>query len=204
LGKIFFSPLMFTGIIEEVGRVSEISLRAGNKILTIQSSLTKEMKLGDSIAVEGCCLTVTDIRENTFLVEATKETLSKTTLKDLKRGDFCNLERAIAARNRFGGHFVQGHIDEVGRIIKITRSGRNFLFEIKISPKNLSHIVEKGSIALSGISLTVSNIRGNHFQVVIIPYTYENTTLKYRRVGDAVNIEYDILGKYVRKTEKYE
>jgi riboflavin synthase len=189
---------MFTGIIEEVGRISNVSFRAGNRILTIQSSLTKDMKLGDSIAVEGCCLTVIGIKDNTFLVEVTKETLSKTTLKDLKKGDFCNLERAIIAGDRFGGHFVQGHVDEVGRIIKITRSGRNFLLEIKIGTKDRSNIVEKGSIAVSGISLTVSQIRGNHFQAVIIPYTYENTTLKYRRVGDRVNIEYDILGKYAK------
>ncbi|MEO0117125.1 MAG: riboflavin synthase [candidate division WOR-3 bacterium] len=188
---------MFTGIIEEVGRVLEISFKSGNKIFTIQSSFAPELKIGDSVAVEGCCLTVIGNKDNNFQVEATKETLNQTTLKDLKRGDFINLERAIMVGSRLGGHFVQGHIDEIGKIIKILREGRNFLFEIRV--KNNQFLVEKGSVAVSGISLTVYGIKGNIFQVMIIPHTYENTTLKYKRVGSEVNVEYDILGKYAKR-----
>lgn len=188
---------MFTGIIEEVGRVSDISSKSGNKVFTIQSSFASELKIGDSVALEGCCLTVIGNKGNGFQVEATKETLNQTTLKDLKKGDFVNLERAITAGGRFGGHFVQGHIDEIGKIVKILRRGRNFLFGIRI--KNGRFLVGKGSIAVSGISLTVYGIKGNILEVLIIPHTYENTTLKFKRVGSGVNLEYDILARYGKR-----
>ncbi len=196
--RIFSSLAMFTGIIEDIGKVTDITLRSGNKILTIKTSL-KDLKESDSIAIEGVCLTVIGIKDDTFKVEVTKETLKQTTLKFLKRGDFCNLERAIPAQGRLHGHFILGHIDEIGRIIKITRSGRNFIFEIRVSDKNLPLLVEKGSIAVSGISLTIQRSKGSIFSTVIIPFTYENTTLKYKRQGSEVNIEYDILCKYALK-----
>ncbi len=190
---------MFTGIIEGIGQIKEILPLGRNRLFSISYPKGWEIKVSDSIAVEGVCLTVTEVKGDNFGVEVSEATLTQTTLKGMRRGDFANLERALLASGRLGGHFVQGHIDEIGRITKINRVGRNFLLTIQVSRRNLFLLTEKGSVAVSGISLTVFKILENTFQVLIIPHTYENTTLRDKRVGSEVNIEYDILGKYCQR-----
>ncbi len=189
---------MFTGLIESVGRIKNIKSKTGNKIFVVSSSLTPELKIGKSVAVDGCCLTVIEKTEKSFETEATTETLKTTTLKYRKISDYVNLERALLPSDRFGGHFVSGHVDEVG-CIKIVKpvSGAK-LFQIEVSKQNQIYLMEKGSIAVDGLSLTINSVKNNLFSVNIIPHTLENTTWKFKRPGDYVNIEYDMLGKFVK------
>ena len=197
---------MFTGLIETVGRIENIKAKAGNRIFVISCGFASELKIGESVAVDGCCLTVTAKTEKSFETEATAETLKTTTLQYEKSGDFVNLERALLPQDRFGGHFVLGHIDEQARIKAIKPISGAKLFQIEVSKKNRDYLVEKGSIAVDGISLTIHSVKHNLFTVNIIPHTYENTTWKYKRPGDYVNVEYDMLGKFVRVylANKYE
>jgi riboflavin synthase len=189
---------MFTGLIETVGRIENIKSRAGNKIFTINADFNSAMKIGESVAIDGCCLTVIEKTDKSFKTEVTAETLKISTLHYCQPGDDVNLERALLPSDRLGGHFVSGHIDEVARIKIIKSVNGAKLFQIEVARKNLDYLVEKGSIAVDGISLTINEVKNNLFTVNIIPHTLDNTTWQYKRPGDYVNIEYDMLGKFVR------
>ena len=187
---------MFTGIIEEVGSVKSI-LSSGLELNA--KKILKDVHLGDSIAVNGVCLTVTSFTKCSFTVDVMPETFRRSSLACLSIGSRVNLERAMAANGRFGGHIVAGHVDDTGSISKIKKEGNAILFTIKASPKLLRYIVEKGSITIDGISLTVAGVSKQDFFVSIIPHTGKETTLLERKVGDIVNLENDIIGKYVEK-----
>ena len=191
---------MFTGLIETVGRVERTLGRQGNRVLTIQSGFAGDLKLGESVAVNGCCLTVTRADKNSFDVEAVAATLEATTLGRFKTGDAVNLERALRAGDRMGGHFVQGHVDEVGKVRRIEQHSGHWTLAIETDRRKSQPLIEKGSVCVDGISLTVASLRLGEFAVNIIPHTWENTNLKNRRPGDRVNIEYDLLVKAVRTT----
>lgn len=191
---------MFTGIVEEVGRVQSIRREPANAVLTIAASkVLEDVHLGDSIAVCGVCLTVTSFTSSAFTADVMHETLNRSSLGALKPGSPVNLERAMPANGRFGGHIVSGHIDGTGRITRIRPDGNAVWYTVSASPSLLRYIVEKGSIAIDGISLTVAQVTGRDFSVSIIPHTQGQTTLSARRVGDTVNLETDCIGKYVEK-----
>jgi riboflavin synthase len=190
---------MFTGLIETVGRVERSLGHQGNRVFTVQAGFAGELKLGESVAVNGCCLTVTRVDKNSFDVEAVAATLEATTLGQLKTGDAVNLERALRAGDRMGGHFVQGHVDEVGKVRRIERHSGYWTLAIETDRRTLRPLVEKGSVCVDGISLTVASVRLGEFSVNIIPHTWENTNLKQRRPGEPVNVEYDLLVKAVRQ-----
>ena len=189
---------MFTGLIEEVGRVRRILPDAGRFALSAKAVL-EGMKIGDSIAVNGVCLTVTDFDGRSFTADVTPETLRRSALGCLRPGDAVNRERPMAANGRFGGHFVSGHIDGIGRIAHRVKEGNSVLIEIEAPPEILSLVVEKGSVAIDGISLTVTAVDSKKFGVSIIPHTGEQTTLLRKKAGDSVNLETDLIGKYVQK-----
>lgn len=189
---------MFTGIIEDIGVIANINKMAGRWEISLKTALPPAtIKEGDSISVDGICLTVTKLSNNTFFVDASLETLRLTTLKEKRTGQKVNLERAMSAENRFGGHLVTGHIDGVGSIIEKKKEGDSTTFVIEVSPPLARYIVGKGSIAIDGISLTVNEQRDNIFTVNIIPYTVSRTTIGEKNLRDAINIETDIIGKYV-------
>jgi riboflavin synthase len=190
---------MFTGLIETVGRIQRAVRRQGNRVFTIQARFAAELKLGESVAVNGCCLTVTRTDKQGFDVEAVATTLAATTLGRLKTGDAVNLERALRAGDRLGGHFVQGHIDEVGKVRRIEQHSGHWTLAVETDRRNAHLLVEKGSVCVDGISLTVASARHGEFAVNIIPHTWENTNLKRRRAGETVNIEYDLLVKAVQQ-----
>ncbi|OGE06385.1 riboflavin synthase subunit alpha [Candidatus Curtissbacteria bacterium RIFCSPLOWO2_02_41_11] len=191
---------MFTGIISHIGKVK--SFQNNQLLVKADRSLIKQVKNGDSVAVNGVCLTVIDKRADLFQVEVMPETLKRTALGGLKSGDIVNLELAMKAADRFAGHIVQGHIDGVATVKSIKQKGNSRLFTFEV-PKQLGrYIVEKGSIAVNGISLTVIDASNKTFTVGIIPYTWRHTMLSSAKVGDRVNIEVDILAKYLEKLEK--
>ncbi len=190
---------MFTGLIETVGRVERVTGRQGNRVFTIQCGFAGELKLGESVAVNGCCLTVTVADKKSFDVEAVAATLEATTLGRLQTGDAVNLERALRAGDRMGGHFVQGHVDEVGKVRRIEQHSGYWVLAVETDRRNSRLLVEKGSVCVNGISLTVASLRPGEFAVNIIPHTLENTNLKQLRPGDRVNIEYDLLVKAVQR-----
>ena len=185
---------MFTGIVEEIGTINNLV----NSVLTIQAEkVLTDIKLGDSIAVNGTCLTVVNFTESKFSVDLAPETLRRTTFGDLNPGDTVNLERALSANDRFGGHMVQGHVDATGRVISIRDEGDSSIFRIS-NPKRLKpYLVEKGFIAIDGISLTIVKALTSSFPLSVIPYTRINTNLRDQRIGGKVNLEVDILAKYV-------
>ena len=191
---------MFTGLVEEVGEVYSLTKRADGLILTVKANkVLEDTKLGDSIAINGVCLTVIKIDSNKLFFEVSNETLKRTNLKTVKQKEKVNLERALKPSDRFGGHIVQGHVDTEGKIKSIINLGKHTLLKVEI-PKDYSLLViEKGSIAIDGISLTINNIENNVISINIIPHTLENTNLKYRKIGDNVNIEFDVFGKYILK-----
>lgn len=194
---------MFTGIIEEVGHINKITRNNMKCKLSIQAlTIMEDIHLGDSIAVNGICLTVTQYSKQLFTVDVMNETWKKTSLRYLKEHSPINLERALRVDGRFGGHIVTGHIDGIGKIQKIQKDGNAFLYQIESIPKILTCIVEKGSITIDGISLTVVSITKTYFIVSIIPHTLTQTILTFKKVGDIVNLETDILGKYVQKIIK--
>ncbi|WP_027415867.1 riboflavin synthase [Aneurinibacillus terranovensis] len=191
---------MFTGIIEEIGYVRRIT--RGDKWCVLEISAAKVLrgvKLGDSIAVNGTCLTVTQYSDHHFSVDVMPETLDKTSLSLLSPGSPVNLERALAAGDRFGGHFVSGHIDGTGTITAKKPYGNAVLFEIEAPEEVLRYILPKGSIAVDGISLTVVSTTDSHFTVSIIPHTVKETLLQYKNQGDIVNLECDMIGKYIER-----
>ena len=191
---------MFTGIIEDVGVVKGLRKSGAISIFTVETELDiKDTKLGDSISVNGVCLTVVEIKDDSFSVEASPETLSRSTLKDTMIHTPVNLERALSVGGRLGGHIVQGHVDGVGKVTKIEKDADNLIIEITPPESVMRYVVDKGSIAVDGISLTVNSIAENSFTINIISHTVEKTTLSKIKVGDEVNIEADIIGKYVEK-----
>jgi riboflavin synthase len=192
---------MFTGIVEDVGRVKGIKTGAKEAILTIEVKKIGawEIRLGDSIAVNGVCLTVTSVGKNTFTVEASHETLRRTNLSKLKVGSKVNLERSLRVGDRLGGHIVNGHVDGLGKVDSMEKRGKSIEVWFSLPPELSRYVVEKGSIAVDGVSLTVNAVNGNRFSVNIIPYTQEATIFSELRPGDQVNIECDIIGKYVEK-----
>ena len=185
---------MFTGIVEEVGIIAKISDTA----MTVQAStITEDLKLGDSIAVNGTCLTVVEFGPTEFSVDLSPETIRRTSLGQLSQGSMVNLERALMASDRMGGHIVQGHVDGTGRVISIKPDGASIVFRIRVPKRLNSYIVEKGFISVDGISLTVVKRGAASFTLSVIPYTLKNTNLIAVSVGDRVNLEADILAKYV-------
>lgn len=191
---------MFTGIVEGKGEIKEIMKGRKSFVLSVLAPFDlSEDKIGDSIAVNGICLTATNIKGNLFCADVSQETLSRTSLSGLGTGSAVNLERALKAGGRFGGHIVTGHIDGTGRLIKKETRGESVYLEISAKEDILRLIVEKGSVAIDGISLTVNSVQKNSFSLNIIPHTLEITTLGNIRTGDEVNIETDIIGKYVEK-----
>ena len=185
---------MFTGIVEEVGIIAKISDTA----MTVQAStITEDLKLGDSIAVNGTCLTVVEFGPTEFSVDLSPETIRRTSLGQLSQGSMVNLERALMASDRMGGHIVQGHVDGTGRVISIKPDGASIVFRIRVPKRLNSYIVEKGFISVDGISLTVVKRGASSFTLAVIPYTLENTNLAVLSEGDQVNLEADILAKYV-------
>lgn len=196
---------MFTGIIEEIGTVAAISNGAKSSRLTLQGSVIfEDMHIGDSVAVNGVCLTVTDMTSNTFTADVMAETLRRSSLGSLTKGSKVNMERAMAANGRFGGHIVSGHIDGTGEIESFVREDNAVWVTIKAPSDILKYIIEKGSIAIDGISLTVAYVDSRCFKVSLIPHTAGNTTLLAKKAGDIVNLENDIVGKYIDKLLHYE
>lgn len=189
---------MFTGIIEEVGKIKNIQGGTNYKLTIGASKILEDIHLGDSIAVNGICLTAIKWDNGSFTVDVMRETLERTSLHRLRAGSFVNLERALAANGRFGGHIVSGHIDGTGEIINIRRDANAVWYKIKTSEKIMEFIIEKGSIAIDGISLTVAKVDRSAFYVSVIPHTLENTILLSKKAGDIVNLENDIVGKYIK------
>jgi riboflavin synthase len=191
---------MFTGIIEQIGRVTAIQRRGDILYLTIspQAALTG-MKVGDSICVSGACLTVTGLSADGFQTDCSPETQERTTLGALKPQDEVNLEQALRVSDRLGGHLVTGHVDGTGDVSGVTKAAGSLIIAIRVHRELASYIVEKGSVAVDGVSLTTNRIAGDEFQVQIIPYTAQHTTLGKKRAGDRVNIEVDLIGKYIKR-----
>lgn len=191
---------MFTGLIEKVGSVAAVNTtKQGSQLKIIAPGLAQETRDGDSLAVNGCCLTVTSRSGDELVFNLLEETMARTNLKELRQNDRVNLERAVAAGDRFGGHLVQGHIDCVARVVSCQKSGADFRLEIEL-PKAFSHyVVCKGSIAVNGISLTVAEVCRESFVVWIIPHTKMHTNLDRLQPGDSMNLEFDILAKYVER-----
>lgn len=189
---------MFTGIIENLGIVKSITKEGSNLRLEIVSSLIEELKVDQSIAHNGVCLTVENINPNSYEVVAVKETMDKTNLGTLKAGEKVNLERCMQMNARLDGHIVQGHVDETATVSNITEENGSWVYSFKLSsPSKL--IVEKGSVCINGTSLTAFNVTNNSFDVTIIPYTYSNTVFHQLTIGQTVNIEFDIVGKYIQR-----
>lgn len=187
---------MFTGIVEEIGIVKAIS---SNKITIECSNILDDIKLGDSIAVNGVCLTVTEFGANYFNADISPETFKITALKELSSGSAINLERALKLSDRLGGHIVSGHIDTIGKIHQISKNNDFYDLKIEFNNEYQKYVVKKGSITINGISLTIAEIKNNIVTIAVIPHTYENTMLKDLKNNDNVNIEFDILAKYVEK-----
>ena len=191
---------MFTGIIESIAKVEDIKNDKGNLQITYKSSIAKELKVDQSVCHDGACLTIIETNGDHYTVDAIAETISRTNLADLKIGDGVNIERSMAVNSRFDGHIVQGHIDEVGVCKSISEDRGSWVFEFEHSGKNIT--VEKGSITVNGVSLTIVKSEETLLSVAIIPYTYNNTNFCELKVGSKVNLEFDILGKYISKLIK--
>lgn len=191
---------MFTGIIEEIGTIRSIRQGSSSALIRIEAEkILRDTKVGDSIAVNGICLTVTETHNGMFTADIMAETLKRSSLGNVSAGSCVNLERAMAADGRFGGHIVTGHADGIGKIIRIRRDDIAVWFTIQTVPEIMHCIVEKGSIAIDGISLTVAETNGDSFSVSVIPHTLKHTTLKDKQTGSPVNLESDIVGKYTAK-----
>lgn len=194
---------MFTGIVEEIGTVKAVQRSGTSSMIRIEAKkVLSDIHLGDSIAVNGVCLTVTDFDGSTFQADVMNETLSRSSLGSLKTGSPVNLERAMSAEGRFGGHIVSGHIDGTGTVSDIRKDGIAVWYTITALPHIMRYIIEKGSIAIDGISLTVAKVTDSSFSVSIIPHTAEQTILSQKNRGDTVNLENDMIGKYVEKLMK--
>ncbi|ASJ21702.1 riboflavin synthase [Brachyspira hampsonii] len=187
---------MFTGIVEEIGIVKSVQ----SKVITIEANkIFDDLHLGDSVAVNGTCLTVSSFYNKIFNADVTQETLNRTNLGSLKNGSRVNLERAMTLSGRFGGHIVSGHIDGVGSIKSMKKDDNAIILTIEVPRQLMKYIVEKGSVAVDGISLTVASLTDNTFSIAVIPHTLKETVLYYKKEGDKVNIENDVIGKYVER-----
>jgi riboflavin synthase len=191
---------MFTGIVEHVGRIASLALNeAGTRLRVDAGKLAASLAVSGSVAVNGCCLTVVEIDGETFAADLSSETLRCTALGTMKAGTRVNLERPLTAGKELGGHFVQGHIDGVGRVSRLAQEGANWWLGVRVPPEVEPYVAAKGSIAIDGISLTVANFADGIVEAAIIPFTYANTNLQTLVRGDAVNLEADILAKYVER-----
>jgi riboflavin synthase len=190
---------MFTGIIETLGTITDLRHERGNLHITVESSIAAELKIDQSVAHNGVCLTVIALADGKHTVTAIEETLSKTSLGHLKTGELVNLERCMQMNARLDGHIVQGHVDQTATCIAFKELDGSWEYTFEYDPANGNVTVEKGSICVNGISLTVVNSQADSFSVAIIPYTFEHTNLQQVRVGSMVNLEFDIIGKYVAR-----
>ncbi|WP_207427458.1 riboflavin synthase [Pedobacter sp. SYSU D00535] len=190
---------MFTGIIETLGKVQFLQSDKGNLHITVTSQISQELKVDQSVAHNGVCLTVVSVSGNTHTVTAIQETLDKSAIGKLKEGDLVNLERCMQMNGRLDGHIVQGHVDQVAECIELEEMDGSWLYTFQYDPSKGNVTVEKGSVCVNGISLTVVNSQEGRFSVAIIPYTYEHTNLQNVKPGTSVNLEFDIIGKYVAR-----
>lgn len=191
---------MFTGIVEGLGKIKRLTMKGADAVLEIESGISLvDVNIGDSIAVSGACLTVTSKTEKTFIADVSAESLSKTTLQHLKSGEKVNLEKSLRVGGFVGGHFVLGHVDGTARILSRTQKSGSLILAVEMDEKLARYIVEKGSVAIDGVSLTVNKLEKGRFYVNMIPHTAAVTALQARKEGDWVNIETDVLGKYVEK-----
>ncbi|MGB6269731.1 MAG: riboflavin synthase [Olleya sp.] len=190
---------MFTGIIETLGTVKQLSTTKGNLDITIESNITSQLKIDQSVAHNGVCLTVVEINNNQYTVTAIKETLEKTNIGDLQINEQVNIERAMKLGDRLDGHIVQGHVDQTAICIEAKETNGSWLYTFEYDPKLNNITIEKGSITVNGVSLTVVNSAKNSFSVAIIPYTFEHTNFKTFKIGTKVNLEFDVIGKYVKR-----
>lgn len=190
---------MFTGIIETMGKVSSLEKEKGNLHITVESSLSNELQIDQSLAHDGVCLTIVDIADGCYTVTAIQETLEKSNLGSLQIGAKVNLERAMKMGDRLDGHIVQGHVDQIGKCLKIEETAGSWIFRFAYDHNTGNITIEKGSITINGVSLTVVDSRESEFSVAIIPYTYEHTNFKSLEVGSKVNLEFDVVGKYLKR-----
>ena len=190
---------MFTGIVEATGTIRKINEDGTNKTFTIEAPFGHEMKINESLSHNGVCLTIIGVDGDTYQVTAVQETLLKTNLGALKVGDIVNLERAMGSGYRFDGHIVQGHVDQTGTVTNIEEVDGSWLFDFEYDPSTGNFLVEKGSICIDGVSLTVFNVKDGSFRVTIIPHTMEVTNFKTYRPGTIVNLEFDVIGKYIKR-----
>lgn len=190
---------MFTGIIEDLGILKKIEKEEGNINLYFKSKLTQELKIDQSLSHNGVCLTVVSVDNDIYKVTAIKETLDKSNLGELKVNSIVNLERAMKSNSRLDGHYVQGHVDQIAKCLSVKETDGSWYYEFEYDNTLNNITIEKGSIAVNGVSLTVVNSKLNGFSVAIIPYTYNNTNFKKIQRGDTVNIEFDMIGKYISK-----
>ncbi|MDR5591316.1 riboflavin synthase [Christiangramia sp. SM2212] len=194
---------MFTGIVEEIGEITGIKKSGSNLDLKVKAIMTPELKIDQSVSHNGVCLTVVSIQDNIYTVTAVKETLEKTNLGNLKEGSLVNLERGMKLGDRLDGHIVQGHVDQTAICKRLTEKDGSWEFTFEYDPEIGNITIEKGSITVNGVSLTVVNSKKNEFSVAIIPYTYEHTTFKNLKNGDLVNLEFDVIGKYVKRISEF-
>lgn len=192
---------MFTGIIEELGEVINLKKDKENLHITVKSNISPELKIDQSLAHNGVCLTVVELDENSHTVTAIQETIDKSSIGQLKIGDKINLERAMRLGARLDGHIVQGHVDQIGKCIDVKELEGSWFYTFEYDEKLNNITIEKGSITVNGVSLTVVNSKNNSFSVAIIPYTYENTNFHKFKINDYVNLEFDVIGKYVAKLQ---
>lgn len=191
---------MFTGIIEEIGKIARIEpIQGGKRFRVSCSKILEDIKHGDSICINGVCLTVVSFSDSLFICEAVGATLKKTTFDTIGTNENVNLERSLKLSDRLGGHIVQGHVNDVGIIKKITRLGENYFLEINVEGPLNKYLIEEGSIAIDGISLTIASLNQNVVGISVVPFTWANTNLRFKQNGSTVNIETDILGRYVEK-----
>ena len=193
---------MFTGIIESLGKITDLKVDRGNIDFTIESDISKELKVDQSVSHNGVCLTVTETNNNTHTVTAVKETLDKSSLTNFLVNDLINLERAMKLGERLDGHLVQGHVDGVAKCLNVSVNDGSWIYKFEFDISNEMLLIEKGSICINGVSLTVFDIAENTFKITVIPYTYENTSFKTLKEGDIVNIEFDMIGKYLARFNK--
>ncbi|OJV27020.1 MAG: riboflavin synthase subunit alpha [Bacteroidetes bacterium 37-13] len=195
---------MFTGIIEATGKVEKLETESGNLHITVSSPISHELKIDQSISHNGVCLTVVACNAQQHTVTAIAETLRKTNLGELKVGDIVNLERCMVLNARLDGHIVQGHVDQTAKCINIVEENGSWIFQFEYEPSPQNLVVEKGSVCINGISLTAFDVLDDVFKVAIIPYTFEHTNMKYLSEESFVNIEFDIIGKYVARLREFE
>jgi len=188
---------MFTGLIQDTAKITTISGASGRKRIEVETYMSKDMDEGESVSLNGVCLTVTETNKNSFSVILSKETLTKTNFSRLRPGDKVNIERALRLSDRIGGHIVQGHVDDQSRVVSKKREGDSIILSISLPKDLIPYVVPKGSIAVNGVSLTVVTLNNNYFTAAIVPYTQKKTNLGTLNVGDFVNIEVDIIGKYL-------